>query len=99
MKIFNNTSQRLIAFAWNTKGWRGKDVEIEPNQSAEIIGPYCGNIGGGGCRIVVEGEVFCQEGPDDDNGFQVIKGKHLNLQRGDNGVSVRHYSENRLVVE
>ncbi len=97
MKVSNNTSQRLIAFGWNTKLGYSEDVKIEPGQSVDVIGPRIGNMGGGGCRIVIEGEISCQENPDDDNGFQVVKGKQLNYRIGDNGVTVRHYSESRII--
>lgn len=97
MKINNNTSSNLIAFGWHAKYGYGDDVEINPNQSAEVSGPYIGEMGGGSCHIVIEGEIVCQETPDDDNGFQVIAGNQLNLQAGDKGITVRHFSEDRII--
>lgn len=97
MKIFNKTSQDLIAFGWHTEHGYGNDVKIVPGQSADISGPYLGGMGGGSCYITIEGEIACQEEPDDDNGFQVIAGGQLNLQAGNKGVTVRHHSEDRII--
>jgi hypothetical protein len=98
MKIFNNASFDLIAFGWHTKHGYGDDVIIKPGQFADVLGPYIGEMGGGRCRIVIEGEIICHETPDDKNGFQVIADNQLTLQAGDRGVTIRHFSEERLIV-
>ncbi|HOW60653.1 MAG TPA: hypothetical protein P5548_00950 [Candidatus Moranbacteria bacterium] len=97
MRIINKTSFNLIAFGWHTKYGYGNDVEIKTGQFADISGSYIGEMGGGSCCIAIEGEVICQETPDDENGFQVIPGSQLNLQAGDKGITVRHFSEERII--
>lgn len=93
MKILNKTKETLIAFTWDTRFGSGDDIKIEPNQTGEPIGPFIGEMGGGECRLVQEGKIVCQENPDDKNGFQVLKGKQLELKTGTSGVTVRHFSE------
>ncbi len=99
MKIFNNTSYDLIAFCWHKDHGYGSDVTIKPNQSADILGPCIGEMGGGYCYAVIEGEITCQETPDDENGFQVGIGNQLNLQADKQGVTVRHFSEDRIIKQ
>ncbi len=74
MKINNNTSFKIIAFCWHISHGYGDDVEIEPGESAEVNGPYIGEMGGGSCHVAIEGEISCHEKPDDEDGFQVLKG-------------------------
>jgi len=94
MQIVNNTSFKLVAFAWHEQYGSGDKVEIEHGKSSEVLGPYLGEMGGGSCHIALEGEITCHEGPDDDNGFHVSKGNHLNLGNENEGVTVFHYLEN-----
>ncbi|EKE10934.1 MAG: hypothetical protein ACD_15C00175G0004 [uncultured bacterium] len=99
MKIINNCSFAVIAFGWHLEYGYGEDVRIEPGQSAEIAGPYVGELGKGSCFIALSGEdVVCQEAPDDENGFHVSMGNQLSLgsgSTGSRGMTVRHFSEDR----
>lgn len=97
MKVSNNTSYDLIAFGWHITHGCGDDVKIEPGQFADILGPYVGEMDDGSCYIIIEGEIACQETPDDNNGFQVIVGSQLNLQKNNKGITVRHFSEERIM--
>jgi hypothetical protein len=97
MEIFNDTSYDLIAFGWHTKYGYGNDIKIKSGQSADVSGPYLGEMGGGSCHVAIEGKIHCHETPDNDAGFQVIAGNQLNLQADDKGVTVRHFSEDRII--
>lgn len=93
MKIINNTSFDVIAFGWHTEHGYGDEIKIKPAQFAYVSGPYIGEMGGKRCYITIKGEITCQEAPDDDNGFQVIPGSPLSLKAGNEGVTVRHFSD------
>lgn len=93
MKITNNASFPVVAFCWDINLGLGTDVTIEPGDTGEVQGPYLGEMGGGSCYLVVEGDIVCQEAPDDKNVFQVIPGKPLVLANSGRGVTVRHYSD------
>jgi len=97
MLVINNTSENLVAFCWRTDRGYGDDVTIQQGESKEVSGPYIGEMGNGSCYTVVPGEIACQEHPDDENGFQILPGKQLNLQFGKVGVTVRHFSEERVI--
>jgi len=97
VNITNNTSYPLIAFCWHIQKGYGDDVEIQPNQSADVSGPYIGEMGGGNCYIVVPGKIVCQETPDDEIGFHVSTGNLLVLRSGDIGTTVRHSQDKRDV--
>ena len=99
MKVHNSTSYPIIAFVWHIRRGYGEDVTINPGETAEVIGPYLGKMGGGSCRIAFPGEISCQEGPDDASGYQVGVGNQLNLKSdSDVGITVRHYSEPRMIA-
>ena len=97
MKVINGTTYPLIAFGWHLERGYGSEVTINPGESAEVSGPYLGEMGGGDCHIAIEGEITCQEGPDDDKGFQVVLGGQLNLKSDNVGITVRHHSESRKI--
>lgn len=103
MKVTNNTSYPVIVFGTETRlGSYGEDVTVQPGESADVSGPYVGEMGGGGCYIHLAGEITCHEGPDDDSGFQVIRGTPLCLSAGGGrGVTVRHHLDEpeQYVVE
>lgn len=93
MKVTNNTSYPVIAFGSETMtglGY-GDDVTIQPGDTVEVSGPYIGEMDGGDCYIHLAGEITCHEGPDDDNGYQVIQGNPLCLSASRRGVTVRHH--------
>ncbi len=94
MKVINKTDETLIAFSWDTVYGVGNDFRIEPGETQEIIGPY---IEKQGCFLNPVGEAICQKTPDDENGFQIEKGKPLVLEDEDTtfGITIRHYSESR----
>ena len=93
MKVTNNTSFTLIAFGWfQSKGY-GDDVSISPGQTADVNGPYLGEMGGGHCHIALPGGITCHEGPDSEDRFHVSQGEPLNLADGDRGVTVRHQAD------
>ena len=98
MDITNSTSFEVIAFGWHTDRGYGDDVSIQPGETKEVNGPFIGEMGGGDCHILIEGEINCHEGPDDENGFQVLEGAQLSLAAGDKGITVRHHSEDRQIV-
>jgi hypothetical protein len=99
MKVTNNCSFAVIAFGWHVAYGYGGDVRIEPGRSAEISGPYVGELDGGSCHIALLGEdVVCQEAPDEENGFHVSMGNQLSLgsgKTGSRGITIRHFSEDR----
>ena len=93
MKVTNNAPFDVIAFGTlNAKGY-GNDVRIPAGQTAEVNGPYLGEMGGGSCHAALIGEIVCQETPDDDKGLQVLKGMPLCLGTGDRGITIRHYTD------
>ena len=93
MKVTNNASFDVIAFGTlNAKGY-GNDVRIPAGQTAEVNGPYLGEMGGGSCHAALIGEIVCQETPDDNYGLQVLHGAPLRLGTGDRGITIRHYSD------
>lgn len=91
MKVTNNTSFALIAFGWLQPKGYGDDVEIPPGETAEVNGPYLGEMGGGSCHVALAGEVVCKETPDDANGLQVAKGNPIHLGGGNRGITIRHH--------
>ena len=63
MKVTNNTSFTLIAFGWfQSKGY-GDDVSISPGQTADVNGPYLGEMGSGHCYIALPGELPVTKAP------------------------------------
>ena len=94
MKIVNNTSYVLSAIGWHTKRGHGEYVEIESGESANISGPCLGEMDSGKCYIHLHDEVVYQETPDDNNGFQVLKEKPLNMESDNNGVTISYSSKN-----
>lgn len=91
MKVINSTSYPVIAFGMETSRGYSEDITIQPGESADVSGPYVGEMGGGDCYIHLAGEITCHEGPDDDSGFQVVQGTPLFLLAGGRGVTVRHH--------
>ena len=91
MKVTNHAACPTIAFGIVAKVGYGEDVTIQPGESADVSGPYLGEMGGGDCYIHLEGTITCHEGPDDDHGFQVIQGTPLCLGNGGRDVTVRHH--------
>ncbi len=94
MRVINNTDHPIIAFGVHTKLGYGEDVIIEPGQAAEVQGPFLGEMDNGECYVHIEGELICHSHPDDDEGFQVLKGVPLSLQ-SDNvlAITVRHHED------
>ena len=95
MKVANNCSYDLIAFGWDTRLGYGDDVTILTGQSVDVSGPFIGEMGGGNCHLVLEGEIVCHEGEDDENGMHVSRGNPLPLQSGTSGITVRHHLDER----
>lgn len=93
MKVTNKASFDIIAFGVHVPKGYGDDVTIPPGETAEISGPYVGEMGDGSCYIHLDGEVTCQEEPDDDNGLQIGRGNPICLQGGNRGVTIRHYAD------
>ena len=93
MKVINETSFPIIAFGIDTEIGYGNDVTIQPGESKDVSGPYLGEMGGGSCHICIEGEVICQENPDDENGFRIAKGAPICLQADRKGVTIRHHED------
>lgn len=91
MKVTNNTSFPIKAFGVHTKHGYGTDTHIKQGESADITGPYLGEMGGGSCRISIAGEITCHEGPDGDGTFQISQKSPICLQEGDTGVTIRHW--------
>lgn len=91
MKVINNTTFPVIVFSTETRLGYSEDVTIQSGKSRDVSGPYVGEMGSGDCYIHLAGEVTCHEGPDDNKGFQVVRGAPLSLLVGDRGVVVRHY--------
>ncbi len=90
MKIVNKTSFPVMAFCWHLDHGSGSSIKIGSGETAEASGPYLGNMGDGETRLIIEGIVTCQEEPDNEKGFQVLKGKKLDLKNGKEGVTVCH---------
>jgi len=93
MKVKNNAPFDVIAFGThNQKGYEN-DVRIPAGQTAEVNGPYLGEMGSGSCHVALIGEITCQETPDDKNGLQVTRGQPLCLGDGERGITIRHYAD------
>ena len=90
MKVTNNASYALIAFGFHVLRGYGEDVKISPGQTADVNGPYVGEMGGGSCHVALVGEIVCHEAPDNAEGFQVAPGNPLSLADGDRGITVRY---------
>jgi hypothetical protein len=88
MKVTNRTSFTVRAFAYSKKYGNGGDVNIAPGETKVLDGPRIGEMGGGACRLVVPGDVTCQELPDDDNGFQLLPNEPLVLEIDGKGVNI-----------
>lgn len=97
MKVTNNTSETLIAFSYHTSYGYGNDFSIEPGETKELIGPCLGEMGGEPCYFIGEGQIICQNKPDDEVGYYIGKGDPLFLFSDPSGVIVRHHSEERDV--
>lgn len=98
MKVINKASFPVIAFGWDTRIDYGDDVRIEPGHSAEVLGPYLGEMGGGDCHIALLGsDIICHDGPDEGDSFHISEGNQINLQEGTHGITIRHYAESRTV--
>lgn len=87
----------LIAFGWDTRLGYGNDVRICAGKSAEVSGPYIGEMGSGSCHLALEGKIVCHEGEDDDNGRHVSEGNPLVMQCGTRGITIRHHCDERDV--
>jgi len=105
MQVINNCSFPVLVFSWSVSvALFGKDpytadVEIKPGESAKIMGPYIGEMGGGSCCVDLGGaDISCHELADDGIYFQVMPGLQLNLATDEDGICVRHYSEDRKLV-
>jgi len=97
MKVTNSTRYTLTAFGWHLGAGYGDDVPIGSGKTREVLGPCLGEMDGSECHIIIPGEIVCQEEPDDNNGFQVGLGNQLNLGAGEVGITVRHYTEPRII--
>lgn len=97
MPVTNNISEAVIAFFYHTSYGYGEDTRIEPGETKEVTGPYIGEMGNGACHLMLEENITCHEGPDDDKGYQVGKGLPLCLFSDPKGVTIRHHSEERDV--
>jgi len=93
MKVTNNTSFSLTAFGYHTQKGYADDVEIQPGETKEVNGPYLGEMGGEKCFVAILGEVICQEGPDDDTGFQIGLDNPICLFDDDRGITIRHHCD------
>lgn len=98
MKVTNNTSASLIAFGWHLVLGYGEDLLINPGETKEVLGPFLGETDDLKCYVALPGDIVCQEKVDDMHGFQVGVGQQLNLKNGGVGVTVRHYSEQRIIA-
>jgi len=95
MQVTNNTSARLIAFCWHNERGYGDDTLIEAGETVDVAGPYLGEMGGGSCRVVIQGTIVCHEQPDSEGVFKVAQGNPLHLQGEETGVTVRHHEDFR----
>ena len=100
MKIINNTSFAIFVYIWHRdRGCmrRGEDIRIETENFKEIAGPYFGEVGKRDPYLKISEGVTCQEGPDDGNGFQILRGHQLTLG-AEAGVTIRHHLEKRAEI-
>lgn len=95
MKIINNASFAVIAFGWHNKKGYGDDVTIEPGSSAEVNGPYIGEMDNVSCFVCIPGKIICQETPDSGDGYEVRieLGFPVTVASRDKGITIRHHSE------
>lgn len=93
MKVTNETNFSVMAFGYHIHNGYAPDVEIPPGQSMEVNGPYVGEMGGGKCFVAILGDVICQEGPDDNNGYQIGPGNPICLFDDDRGITIRHHED------
>lgn len=97
MQVTNSAAFPVIAFTWHTQVGYGEDVLIQPGQSVDISGPFVGELEGRDCFIAAFGSIICHEEADEENRFFIASDCQINLQSGNIGVTVRHYSENRKI--
>lgn len=98
MKIENRTSHELIAFGWSIEHGFGKMTSIPSGESADIAGPYIGEMGGGSCHIDIPGEIICHEKPEEEKKFQVVLGNELALKiTHDLGITVLHKDDRERI--
>lgn len=90
MKITNLASFGVRAFGFHTEHGYGDDTYIKSGETADIYGPYVGEMDGGTCRLVIEGEIICHEPADTDTAFRIGRGEPVHLQNGAVGVRMRH---------
>lgn len=90
MKVTNNAPFPVKAFSFHTEHGYGDYSYIKPGQSAEVCGPYVGEMGCGSCTIAVPGKIICHEGPDGNGKFRIAEKSPIHLQSGKVGVTVRH---------
>lgn len=93
MKVANKTSFSITAFGWHELKGYGDDIHIPPGETAEVNGPYLGEMGGGSCHVALDGEVVCQETSNDAHGFLVAQGHPIRLANGDHGITIRHHAD------
>lgn len=93
MKVTNNAPFDVVAFGTHIQKGYGVDIRIPAGQTAEVNGPYLGEMGGGSCYVALAGGITCQDTPDDKKGLQVLQGTPLCLGAGDRGITIRHYRD------
>lgn len=94
MNLINNTSEDIIAIPYSKTQGFGKEITVKPGGKEIIQGPYLGEMGGGSCYVVIQGDdIVCQSSQDDENGYYVAKGSPLILEAEDLGVIVRHFED------
>lgn len=93
MKVTNHASFPVVAFGVHVQRGYGDDVTIQPGQSADVSGPYVGEMDGCSYYVHIDGELACHEKPDDDSGFEIARGKPICLQSGSKGITIRHHED------
>lgn len=101
MQVKNDTSFPVIAICSFSSFGEGENRLIEPNASAQVLGPPIAKIEGRICYSVATGAIACHDNPDNHNGFLVTKAHPLRIKKGDACISILHHSdmENHITTQ
>lgn len=102
MEVINKTDADIIAFGWHKLKGRGAEVRIHPGETGEVNGPRLVEMGDRVHEVSLTGRITCHKEPDDEYGFQLVRGQILSVGGMVRGVTIRHHLDeisNRYVTQ
>ncbi|MCK5021998.1 MAG: hypothetical protein KAR54_02005 [Candidatus Pacebacteria bacterium] len=89
VEITNKSSSPVIAVAWTFEKGLGDEVKVDPNETKTVSISYLG------IYIEVPKKIICHELKNEDNCYQVLKGKQISLyiKNTECYITIRHHSE------